>query len=94
MELAVLDFEDYEKNEAAFRKGEQKGCYFRSDRFLVINGSYYFATREGQDIGPFATKAQARNGLERFIYAIQDGLGFERARALSFGSTWAVTKFR
>ena len=41
--------------------------HFRSsERFVRIDGAWWFSTREG-DEGPFATREAARNGLRRYI---------------------------
>jgi len=40
--------------------------YFRSERIFSMNGSWYFATREG-DQGPFASRNRAEAGLTRFL---------------------------
>lgn len=39
----------------------------RSDRFFAVNAYWFFATREGADIGPFETKSEAQTGLQNFI---------------------------
>lgn len=33
--------------------------YFRSDRFTLINGNFFFSTRENTLEGPFPNKAEA-----------------------------------
>ena len=49
------------------RNGEEKSVPLRSDRFFAVNHDWFFTTREGVDIGPFATKQDAYNGLIDFI---------------------------
>ena len=39
----------------------------RTDRFFVVNGSWYFVTREELSIGPFHTKDEAIQALSDFI---------------------------
>lgn len=39
----------------------------RSNRLLLINGSWYFAIREGAPIGPFPDEPEARQALTDFI---------------------------
>lgn len=39
----------------------------RTDRFFAVNANWFFATREGADIGPFGSKDEARSGLNLFI---------------------------
>ena len=46
---------------------ERTKSHFRtSERFLRIDGAWWFSTREG-DEGPFATREAAREGLRRYI---------------------------
>lgn len=45
--------------------------HFRSDRISLINGRYYFDTREGQLHGPFATREEALRAIDRYIQACQ-----------------------
>lgn len=49
------------------RNGENAAVPLRTDRFFAVNSSWFFTTREGVDIGPFATKEDAYNGLIDFI---------------------------
>jgi hypothetical protein len=39
----------------------------RTDRFFAVNAAWYFTTREGASIGPFASKTDAQGGLADFI---------------------------
>lgn len=94
MEFAIEKLDQSQAFEPKLRAGEKSGCFFRSDRLIKVNDEFYFATREGIDIGPFPTKALAQQGLDRFIYAIQKKIAFERAKVMAFGSTWAVTNFK
>lgn len=43
----------------------------RTDRFFSAQGAWYFSTREGNAIGPFEGKEDARQGLDDFIEFIQ-----------------------
>lgn len=43
----------------------------RTDRFFSAQGAWYFSTREGNPIGPFEGKEDARKGLDDFIEFIQ-----------------------
>jgi hypothetical protein len=45
------------------RKNDQPGnrkTYFRSDRVFRSNGTWYFHTREGIDVGPFQSEFEAQ----------------------------------
>jgi len=44
----------------AYRKNEQPRTWFRSDRVFRSDGSFYFHTREGIDVGPFSTEFEAQ----------------------------------
>ena len=41
------------------RHDEPEGQHFRSDRLVVVNGAWFIATREGIDVGPYATRQSA-----------------------------------
>jgi hypothetical protein len=41
------------------RKHESPRLWFRSERIFRSNGQWYFHTREGIDVGPFATRFAA-----------------------------------
>jgi hypothetical protein len=50
------------------RANEQAKSHFRSaDRCFQINGEWFFATREGIDVGPYATREAAALGVARLI---------------------------
>jgi len=40
---------------------------FRSNRFFSVSGRWYFSTREGEDLGPFASRDDAETGLARYL---------------------------
>jgi hypothetical protein len=62
------------------RRGEPPGGrHLRSDRFVLANGEWYFTTREGMDVGPFATRDDAESACDRLLPTLQ-GLSFDRAR--------------
>lgn len=44
----------------------------RSERFFTQHNYWYFSTREGLDIGPFATMLEATQGLDGFIAFLQE----------------------
>ncbi len=48
------------------RHGESAKTYFRAGgRSLVADGSWYFATREGIDVGPYPSRQAAEAGSVR-----------------------------
>lgn len=49
------------------RAGEQGNVPDRSGRFLQKDNYWYYSTREGVDIGPFDTRADAEVGVGEFI---------------------------
>ncbi|WNO09486.1 DUF6316 family protein [Teredinibacter sp. KSP-S5-2] len=53
------------------RNGEQQQTWFRTDRFFVVDGDWYFSTREGHDIGPYGTRKLAESGLKVYIKCMQ-----------------------
>ena len=48
------------------REDNEDKTYFRSDRLFLMNGQWYFSSREG-DCGPFASREVARAALARFL---------------------------
>jgi hypothetical protein len=40
---------------------------FRSDRFFLVDGKYYFTTRESTNEGPFANADEARSRLTQYL---------------------------
>jgi len=50
-------------NRLRHRKGETGPIPFRSGRFFSADGSWYFATREGTNVGPFESLQLARAAL-------------------------------
>ena len=58
----------------------EKKCYFRSsDRVFKMNGSWFFATREG-DRGPFRSQDRAVAEMKRFIIEQVELAAFQKER--------------
>ncbi len=49
------------------RKNERPRAWFRSDRVFSSEGRWYFSTREGIDLGPYDSHAEA----DRQVRALQ-----------------------
>ena len=49
------------------RAGESGRAPFRTNRFFTVSDKWYFSTREGFDSGPYVDKANAEDGLKRFL---------------------------
>ena len=49
------------------RSGEKQKGWFRSNRFLQINGDWFFITREMTEEGPFYSKQEAENASINYI---------------------------
>ncbi len=58
------------------RTGEENlDCqFFRSDRLIQINQNWFFLTRGGQQEGPYATAAEAKQFLQMFLSLTQTEL--------------------
>ncbi|RRJ83397.1 DUF6316 family protein [Aestuariirhabdus litorea] len=50
-----------------YRSGEGERTWFRSERFLCMNGEWYFITREGSQEGPYRSQAEAERDLCIYI---------------------------
>lgn len=53
------------------RKGELGAVPFRSGRFFYIDSKWYFACREGKEIGPFPSKQAAEEALAEYVDKMQ-----------------------
>ncbi len=49
------------------RKGERGAVPFRSGRFFNIDTEWYFACREGKDLGPFGNRKKAADALKNYL---------------------------
>ena len=47
--------------------------WFRTDRFYISDGKWYFSTREGEEVGPFVSRAAANNGVAAYLHHTQFG---------------------
>ncbi|AMQ89691.1 DUF6316 family protein [Marinobacter sp. LQ44] len=57
------------------RKGEQQERHwFRSERFSLVNGQWYFQTREGSIQGPFDSVQEAEMELMLYLRHADDQL--------------------
>jgi len=56
------------------RQGEAERNWFRSERFELINGAWYFQTREGALKGPFDSGQEAEMELLLYLRRIEDSL--------------------
>ena len=41
--------------------------YFQMSRFVQMNGEWFYTTREGEERGPFESKAEAEGDLIEYI---------------------------
>ena len=49
------------------RRGESTKLWFRSERFFKVGGVWFFTTREGINIGPYASELEARKQLQQLL---------------------------
>ena len=45
--------------------------YYRSERVFSVHNQWWFATREGENQGPFSTRERAKVGLQRYVLKMQ-----------------------
>ncbi|WP_426414676.1 DUF6316 family protein [Aestuariirhabdus sp. LZHN29] len=50
-----------------YRAGEGDRTWFRSERFLCMNGNWFFITREGSQEGPYNSQVEAERDLCIYI---------------------------
>ena len=64
------------------RQGESCKTYFRAGgRALVADGKWYFATREGIDVGPYPSRAAAEAGsarLAKMLHGTDDPVAVQK----------------
>ncbi len=53
------------------REGENRESWFRCNRFYNLKGKWFYSTREGIDFGPFESKEEAADELNKFIVRYQ-----------------------
>jgi len=53
------------------RKGENGSIPSRCERFYSLRSEWFFATREGSPVGPFATLESANMGLDDYLDFMQ-----------------------
>ncbi len=53
-------------NDSPSRDGEPASSHhFRGDRLVVVNGDWFIVTREGIDVGPYASREDAAAAADR-----------------------------
>lgn len=52
---------------------QESRVVFRSDRVFASNGEYFFDTREGTTLGPFASRELAEQAIQHYIDRMTDG---------------------
>ena len=56
--------------------------YFRSERFSLVNGAWYFQTRE-ESLGPFSDRELAEEALQNYLEELSALQKFEDSRRLA-----------
>lgn len=46
---------------------EDGKLFFHVDRFVQMNGQWFYTTREGDERGPFESKAEAEDDLNAYV---------------------------
>lgn len=46
---------------------EDEKMHFQMDRFTCQNGEWFYTTREGEECGPFESKAEAEGELAAYV---------------------------
>ncbi len=78
----------------ACRAGEIEKTRFRSERFYIVDDKHYFSTREGTEIGPFGSRQDAEDGLDRYIkYVSGETPNIKLAESAAMQGDWASTQF-
>lgn len=54
------------------RDGEPSRMWFRTSRFFLVDEAWFFSTREGIDVGPYATREEAERDASRLLEILQN----------------------
>lgn len=65
------------------RNETESKAWYRSQRFIEHDGKWFFLTREGSTEGPFESKQDAMEQLEKWVKVYQSGMLDETADGLS-----------
>ena len=65
-----------------YRRGETQTLWFRTGRVVRVDGRWYFNTREGIDVGPYATELEAEIEAELLVQALRDVSPEDAPRAI------------
>jgi hypothetical protein len=47
--------------------GDKPKTFFQMDRFVQMNGEWFYTTREGEERGPFDSRSEAEGDLIDYI---------------------------
>ncbi len=58
------------------RQGEEhiETQFYRTERFVQINASWFFMARDGVQEGPFNNRAEAQEALQLYLSVVKSGL--------------------
>lgn len=75
-----------------YRKDEAARLWFRTGRVFCVDGQWYFHTREGLDVGPYATELEAcieADLLKSYLHQLPDSQSRQTIRDFAFSSVKA-----
>lgn len=80
----------------AIRNGEEEKTWFRTERFFCVDNKWYFSTREGTSIGPYASKEDAQQGMTLYVEHMMKtgGEGESVAHRIATNGHWSTTHFQ
>jgi hypothetical protein len=62
------------------RAGEDARVWFRTSRFFSVDDVWFFATREGIDVGPYESKESAQSDAQQLLRRLQAARNDTEAR--------------
>jgi len=78
-----------------FRRGEEERVWYRFERFYRTSDGWFFTTREGSEVGPFANRHLAENGARIFLDSIRKRhVVGTYASQLAMSGLWATTHYQ
>lgn len=77
------------------RRGEPERLWYRNHRCFLVDGKWFFATREGENIGPFNTRTAADNAVDLYLrFTLTAKVSGIYAAKLAKNGLWASTLYR
>ena len=83
------------KKDIICRNGEELKSFYRSKRFFLANGQWFFDTREQASVGPFGTEGAANRALNLYLQEIKsENASIAVALSRANNGHWSITNYQ